>query len=168
MPIRPRSGRAPRGAPQEIVLQFRGARMLEAEYLAALRIDAGHDVPDGAILAGGVHGLKNQQHRVAVGCVVKSLQRRLAPPRVLPGFLYCFFDLYTGFTSVGHFLRSTFSPSLHTEILRFDLHLHPFSQSAALPGAVYFRSPSGSSFRFSRSAFSSSSTARTSWRPGSS
>ena len=75
MPIRPRSGRRLGGAPEKIVLQFLGARMFEAEHLAALRIDAGHDVPDGAVLAGGVHRLKNQQHRIAVGRVVKALQR---------------------------------------------------------------------------------------------
>jgi hypothetical protein len=40
-----------------------------------LRIDPGHDVPDGAVLAGGVHPLKNQQQRIAVGRVVKLLQR---------------------------------------------------------------------------------------------
>ena len=63
------------GAPQKIVLQFRSTGMFETEHLAALGIDAGHHVPDGAVLAGGVHRLKNQQHRIAVGRVVKMLQR---------------------------------------------------------------------------------------------
>jgi hypothetical protein len=49
--------------------------MFETENLAALRIDARHDVPDGAILAGSIHPLKNQQQRIAVGRVVKALQR---------------------------------------------------------------------------------------------
>ena len=49
------------GAPEKIVLQFLGAGLFEAEDLAALRIDAGHDVPDSAVLAGGVHALENQQ-----------------------------------------------------------------------------------------------------------
>ena len=75
MPIRPRSGSALRGTPEKIVIQFRRTRVLEAEYLAALRIDAGHHVLDGAVLSGRVHGLKDQQHRIAVGCVVKLLQR---------------------------------------------------------------------------------------------
>ena len=35
----------------------------------------GHHVPDGAVLAGGVHRLEDQQHRVAVGGVEKLLQR---------------------------------------------------------------------------------------------
>ena len=40
--------------------------MLEAEDLTALRVDAGHHVLDHAVLAGGIHRLKNQQQRVAV------------------------------------------------------------------------------------------------------
>ena len=62
-------------APEKIVFQFLGARLFETENLAALRIDPGHDVPDGAVLAGSVHPLKNQQQRIAVGRVVKALQR---------------------------------------------------------------------------------------------
>ncbi len=34
--------------PEKIVLQFLGTRLLETKNLAALRIDPGHDVPDGA------------------------------------------------------------------------------------------------------------------------
>src|ERR1019366_7203716 len=49
-----------RRAPEKIVLQFLGARLFETENLAAFRIDSGHDVLDGAVLAGSVHPLKNQ------------------------------------------------------------------------------------------------------------
>ena len=63
-----------RGAPEKIVLQFGGAGVFEAEDLAALRIDARHHVPDRAVLAGGVHRLKDQQDRMAVGGVMKLLQ----------------------------------------------------------------------------------------------
>ena len=62
-------------APQKIVFQFRRARLFETEHLATLGINAGHHVPDGSILAGGVHGLKNKQHRIAIGRVVKLLER---------------------------------------------------------------------------------------------
>ena len=75
MPICPRSGSRQRRAPEKIVFQLLGARLFETENLAALRIDPGHDVPDGAVLAGSVHPLKNQQQRIAVGRVVKVLQR---------------------------------------------------------------------------------------------
>ena len=57
----PAFGKAARGAPEEIVFQFIGARLFETKNLAPLWIDPGHDVPDGAVLTGGVHPLKNQQ-----------------------------------------------------------------------------------------------------------
>src|ERR1039457_3333633 len=57
------------------MFQLAGARLSETGNLAALRIDPGHDVPDGAVLAGRVHPLKNQQQRIAVGRAVKTLQR---------------------------------------------------------------------------------------------
>ena len=59
-------GQKPRGLPQEVMFQLLGAGMFEAEDLAALRIDARHHVLDGAVFAGRVHGLKNQQQRVAI------------------------------------------------------------------------------------------------------
>ncbi len=62
-------------APEKIVLQFTGAGMFEAEDLASLRIDPGHHVPDRAVLSGSVHGLENQQYRIAIGRVEKLLLR---------------------------------------------------------------------------------------------
>jgi len=40
--------------------------MLEGDNFTALRIDAGHDVLDGAVLAGGVHRLEHEQDRIGV------------------------------------------------------------------------------------------------------
>ena len=51
------------------MLQFREAGMFEAEYLAALRIDSGHHVLDGAIFSRRIDRLKNQQDGIAVGCI---------------------------------------------------------------------------------------------------
>ena len=48
MPIRPRSGRTRIVRHRKSCCNSVGL----AEHLAALRIDAGHDVPDGAVLAG--------------------------------------------------------------------------------------------------------------------
>ncbi len=62
----PPLGQACRRPPQEIVIEIGGAWMLEAEDLAALRVDAGHDVLDHAVLAGRVHRLKDQQQGVPV------------------------------------------------------------------------------------------------------
>jgi hypothetical protein len=47
--------------------------MLEAEHLAALRIDSGHHVPDRAVFSGGVHRLEDQQDCMAVGCIEQLL-----------------------------------------------------------------------------------------------
>ena len=83
----PAFGKPARRAPEKIVFQLLGARLFETENLAALRIDPGHDVPDGAVLAGSVHPLKNQQQRIAVGRVVKAVAASSTPQRVLPGVL---------------------------------------------------------------------------------
>src|ERR1700761_2733979 len=56
-PLRKAAG----GAPEKIVGEFLGAGSLEAENLATLRVDTGHDMLDGAIFAAGVHRLKNDQ-----------------------------------------------------------------------------------------------------------
>ena len=71
----PAFGQIAGGAPEKVVFQFGGAGMLEAEHLAALRIDPGHHVLDGAVLSGGIHRLKDQQDGVAVGGVEQLLAR---------------------------------------------------------------------------------------------
>src|SRR5271169_3744462 len=68
-------GKVAGGAPEKIVLQFTGAGMLEAEDLAALRIDPRHHVPDGAVFSSRVHGLKNQQNCMAIRRIEKLLLR---------------------------------------------------------------------------------------------
>jgi hypothetical protein len=47
--------------PKVVVIEFLGGRRLEGIDLATLRIDAGHDVFDGTVLAGGVHGLEDEE-----------------------------------------------------------------------------------------------------------
>jgi hypothetical protein len=70
------SFRQPAGsAPKKIVLPFFGARLLETEHLASFRIDTGQDVPDRAVLAGGIHALKNEEQRILAGGIEKLLQR---------------------------------------------------------------------------------------------
>src|SRR5580704_17440703 len=85
--LREISGRAP----EKVVLQFRRARMLETEYLASLRIDAGHHMLDGAVLASRVHGLKNQQERMMNGRVEKLLLCAQARDMVRQQFPVLFF-----------------------------------------------------------------------------
>jgi hypothetical protein len=62
-----------RGAPQKVVLELLRARLFEAVDFAAFGVHAGHDVSNRAILARGVHALKDEQHRIATGCIVKLL-----------------------------------------------------------------------------------------------
>jgi len=50
----PALGKTACGAPEKIMFQLVGARLLETEDLAALRIDPGHDVSDGAVFAGSI------------------------------------------------------------------------------------------------------------------
>ena len=55
----PAFGKAAGRAPEKIMFQFFGTRLFEAENLAAFRINSGHDVPDGTVLASSVQRLKN-------------------------------------------------------------------------------------------------------------
>ena len=56
------------------MVEILAARRLERVDLAALRVDAGHDVLDRAVLAGRVHRLEDGQHRPAVLRVEHVLQ----------------------------------------------------------------------------------------------
>ena len=51
-----------RRPPQIIVAQLHGAGCLEGGDLAALRVEPRHDMLDGAVLAGCVHGLQHDEH----------------------------------------------------------------------------------------------------------
>src|SRR4051794_31845264 len=73
-PDPPTLRQAARRAPQEVVVQLLGRRLLERVDLHALRVDARHDVLDRTVLAGRVHRLENQQHRPAVLGVELGLQ----------------------------------------------------------------------------------------------
>ena len=62
------------GAPEKkIVLQLGVTGMFEAEHLTALRIDPGHDVPDGAVLSRRVYCLQDQQDGMTMGCIKQLL-----------------------------------------------------------------------------------------------
>ena len=73
MPMRPRSGRSRVVRQRKSCCSSVGAGVFEAEHLAALRIDARHDMLDRAVLARRVHRLEDQQQRIAVGGVEKLL-----------------------------------------------------------------------------------------------
>ena len=75
-------GQPDRGAPQEIVIELLGRRRLEREDLDALRVDAGKDMLDRAVLSRRVHGLEDQQHTPLVLGVEGLLKRRDALNRL--------------------------------------------------------------------------------------
>jgi hypothetical protein len=53
-------------APEEVVVEFGGGGAFEGVGFDALGVHAGHDVFDGGVLAGGVHGLEDEEHAMAV------------------------------------------------------------------------------------------------------
>ena len=63
----------PGGAPEKVVVQLRSARGFEAEYLALWGLKP--DITCRRHPSQRRHGLNDQQHRVAVGREVKTLQR---------------------------------------------------------------------------------------------
>ena len=54
-------GQGPLDAPQEVVLQLDGGRLLEGGDLHTLRVDQSDSMAQGAALARGVHALEHQQ-----------------------------------------------------------------------------------------------------------
>jgi hypothetical protein len=121
-----------RGAPEKIVLQFRGTWMLEAEYLAALRIDPGHHVLDGAILSGRIEGLKNQQNRVVIGCVEKLLLCAELRNVLFQEVLVLLFRHVYGLDDRRPLSKVCVVSFPHPEILRIDLHPYPFGGAPRL------------------------------------
>ena len=66
MPIRPRSGRSRVVRQRKSCSTSAALGMLEAEDLAALRVDPGHHVADRSVLSRRIHRLKDQKDGIAV------------------------------------------------------------------------------------------------------
>jgi hypothetical protein len=79
-------------APQEVVVQLLRRRLLKAEDLATLGVDAGHHVLDGAIFASRVHGLEHHEHCVAIVRPQTFLRLRKALEVLLQDVLGAGFD----------------------------------------------------------------------------
>src|ERR1700758_1914586 len=73
--------------PEKIVLQLPVRWRLEGMHLATLRIYARHHVLDGAVFAGGIHRLENQQKRPCILGVESVLQFRGSRDLVLQSLL---------------------------------------------------------------------------------
>jgi hypothetical protein len=61
-------------APEEVVAGFERGGDLEGGDVAALRVDAGEDVADGAVLAGCIHALQDDEERFGLAGVEDVLQ----------------------------------------------------------------------------------------------
>ena len=125
MPIRPRSGRSRGRAPQEVVLQLGRAGMLEAEDLAALRIDARHHVLDRAVLARRVHRLEDQQHSVAVGGIEQLLLRAEFRYVVGQQLLVVRFRFVDRPDPCRPFLEVDLVVFAHAKVFGIDFHVSP-------------------------------------------
>jgi len=123
----PAFGKPACGAPKKIMFQFLGTRLFEAENLAPFRIDPGHNVPDGAVLAGGVQSLKissKAYDRTRSGAVAANSN----PQRAFPGVCsYRFFDLQKGFITVGHLWSLTFLPGRKRKSFELIFIFLPFA-----------------------------------------
>jgi len=89
MPIIPLRGAESWMRQREVVGEFEVGGFFEGRDGAALGIDAGEDVADGAVLAGGVHGLEDDEDGVpGLGVSRTSVE--------LGEFLEVLFDLWLG------------------------------------------------------------------------
>src|SRR5664279_1527671 len=122
-------------APKKIVFQFLSIRLFETENLAALWIDPGHDVADGTVLAGSVHPLKNQQQRIAVGGVVKPLQRAQRFDVFFQKFLILLLRLANGLYRRRPLAECDLLSGPHSEILGINFHLLLFAVTRCASGA---------------------------------
>src|ERR1019366_4531598 len=104
-------------APEKIMIEFLGTRLFETENFAALWIDSGHDVPDGTVLAGSIHPLKNQEQCMAVGRVVNTLQRTQLLDVFVQELFIPFLGLANGLHHRRPFLEFDLLSGPHTEIL---------------------------------------------------
>src|SRR6267378_6542722 len=126
----PAFGQETRGAPEKIMLQLLGARVLEAEYLAALRIDAGHHVFDDAVLAGRVHALEDEQESVPVGRVQQALQRAQLLALLGEALLVLLVRRVVGPDARRPFLEPHLLAGAHPELVGVDLHRDGHGSSA--------------------------------------
>ena len=136
-------GKAARRSPEKIMFQFFGARLFETEYLATLRVYSRHYVPNRSVFPRS--GEAEEARQKWKGSEAVAANSTLL--HVLP--------------------RGLCSPLLSRKMASAsEDHDHTRALASALASGL--ASAFVPSFRFSRSAFSKSSTARRSSRPSSS
>lgn len=115
-------GEAAVGAPEEVVLEVFGGGLLEAEDFAALGVDAGEDVFDGAVLACGVHGLEDQEEGVAVVGVEEVLEFVEFVDVAGEMFLVVLFAGVVGVDGGGPFFKFYVVCFFNAEVFDIDFH----------------------------------------------
>src|ERR1700733_7759946 len=115
-------GKATRSPPEKIMFKLIGTGLLEAEHFAAFRIDTGHNVPDGSVLAGAVHSLKDQEQRIPMRSAVKILQRTQLLHVVVQDLLILLCRLAIGIDNRRPFAKINPFAWRHTIVLRSDRH----------------------------------------------
>ena len=125
-----------RGVPEEIVVQIFGTGMFEADHLTALRIDAGHDVLNHAVLACRVHCLEDQQQRPGIRSIKQALPFAELLDMIRQGGLVLFLRMVERFhkrrplAEIGRLARS------RAKILRIDLLHCRYSKNMAFCGKL--------------------------------
>src|SRR6185295_12350808 len=87
-----------------------------------LRIDARHHMPDGAILAGRIHRLENQQHRIFVGGIKTLLQPVQPLDMIAQHLLVIILGLVNRLDPGGPLAQMHAFSFSHAEIIRMDFH----------------------------------------------
>ena len=83
-------------------------------------------MPDGAVFSGCVHGLKNQQHGVAIGRVEKLLLRAQFRDVISEELLILFLRFVYRIDERRPLFEIDPVSFPHPEFLVIHLHLHPF------------------------------------------
>src|SRR5438093_1085091 len=138
-------GQETRGAPEKIMLQLLGARVLEAEHLAALGIDAGHHVLDDAVLAGRVHRLEDEQKGMPVGRVEQALQRAQLLNLLGEALPVLLLRRVIGLHARRPFLELELLVGADAEIVGVDLHRDGHGSSAGGAGGPLLQDNAGHS-----------------------
>ena len=99
-----------------------GAWLLEAEDLAAFRIDPGHDVAYGSVFSGSIHALEYQEQRLAMRRVMKLLQRTQLLQVVKQNFLVLLRRIVKGVDNRRPLVEVDFLVWRHAIVFRIDDH----------------------------------------------
>ena len=110
------------------MIEIFGTGVFEADDLAALGIDAGHDVADHAVFAAGVHGLEDQKKGICVRRVQHALLFGELMNVIVEGVLVLFRRVKDGLDDGGPFVQVDLFAGCDAKIFGIDFfHCHCIS-----------------------------------------